>query len=145
MNYLALVSHGTFAQGLHNAISMLVGSDREDIISLGLENDMSADQFAELFAEKLEIIKPDDQLILLGDLIGGSPLTNAINQVCEKNLAKQTMVFGGMNLAMALCAAMQKDMADEEELREAILSEAQCIIKEYPLFTEDAEDEDDEI
>lgn len=140
MNYLALVSHGTFAAGLHNALSMLVG-DREDIFSVGLEDGMSADQLAEKFAEKIAVVKPEDKLIVLGDLIGGSPLTNAINQVCEKGLEAQTLVFGGMNLAMALTAAMQKDMCEFDELRDAIPAESKGIIQEYPLITDDEDDD----
>lgn len=145
MNYLALVSHGTFSMGLHNALSMLVGGDREDIFSVGLEDGMSADQFAEKFAEKLQVITPDDKLIVLGDLIGGSPLTNAINQICEKGLETQTIVFGGMNLAMALTAVMGKDMGDFDDLRATIIDESKNIIAEYPLVTDDVEEEDDDI
>lgn len=145
MNYLALVSHGTFSAGLHNALSMLVGGEREDIFSVGLEDGMSADQFAEKFAEKLNVVGSEDKLIVLGDLIGGSPLTNAINQVCEKGLETQTLVFGGMNLAMALTAAMQKDMGDFEDLKESLITESKSIIQEYPLTVDDAEEEDDDI
>lgn len=37
MKYVILVSHGKFAEGLANALSMLVGK-REDIIAVGLED-----------------------------------------------------------------------------------------------------------
>ncbi len=30
MRYCILVSHGTFAPGLHNALGMMAGADRED-------------------------------------------------------------------------------------------------------------------
>ena len=46
MKYVLLVSHGTLAPGLHNALGMLAGEDREDILSLGLENGTGADEFA---------------------------------------------------------------------------------------------------
>ena len=36
MRYLILVSHGTFAPGLHNALGMMAGSDREDTHKLGV-------------------------------------------------------------------------------------------------------------
>lgn len=144
MNYLALVSHGTFAAGLHNALSMLMG-ERDDIFSVGLEDGMSADQFAEKFAAKLQVVKPEDKLIVIGDLIGGSPLTNAINQVCENGLEAQTIVFGGMNLAMALTAAMQKDMCDFDEIRASLPEESKNIIQEYPLNVDDEDDAEDDI
>ena len=33
MKYVFLVSHGTFAPGLHNALNMLAGENREDVFS----------------------------------------------------------------------------------------------------------------
>lgn len=48
MKYVVLVSHGTFAPGLHSVLKMLAGGEREDVISVGLEDGMSADEFAEI-------------------------------------------------------------------------------------------------
>ena len=43
MKYVVLVSHGTFAPGLKSVLAMLAGGEREDVISVGLEDGMSAD------------------------------------------------------------------------------------------------------
>ena len=43
MKYVVLVSHGTFAPGLHSVLKMLAGGEREDVISVGVEDGMSAD------------------------------------------------------------------------------------------------------
>ena len=98
MKYVVLVSHGTFAPGLHSVLKMLAGGEREDVISVGLEDGMSADEFAEKFSNAISKITVDDEIILLGDIVGGSPLTNAIEQVSNKGLIGKTMIFGGMNL-----------------------------------------------
>lgn len=45
MKYILLVSHGMMAPGLHNALGMLAGEDREDILSTSLKNGMGADEF----------------------------------------------------------------------------------------------------
>ena len=71
MKYLVLVSHGQFADGLKDALSMLAG-ERDDVLSAGLKNGKSADEFAEEFSHVIEGIHQDDEIILLGDLIGGS-------------------------------------------------------------------------
>ena len=55
MRYLILVSHGTFAPGLHNALGMMAGSDREDIRSTSLLDGMDVDTFRANFAELVEI------------------------------------------------------------------------------------------
>ena len=36
MKYVVLVSHGTFAPGLHSVLKMLAGGEREDVISVGV-------------------------------------------------------------------------------------------------------------
>ena len=63
MKYVVLVSHGTFAPGLHSVLKMLAGGEREDVISVGLEDGMSADEFAEKFSNAISKITEDDSLI----------------------------------------------------------------------------------
>ena len=139
MKYVVLVSHGTFAPGLKSVLAMLAGGEREDVISVGLEDGMSADTFAENFRNAISGIKSEDEIILLGDIIGGSPMTNALEQI-----SKQTVVFGGMNLAMALTATLMKDDVDTELLKDSLISEAKNAIKEFVLDS-GADDEEDEI
>ncbi|MDY2725570.1 MULTISPECIES: PTS sugar transporter subunit IIA [Anaerostipes] len=143
MKYVVLVSHGTFAPGLKNVLEMLAGGDREDVIAVGLENGMGADEFAEKFVDAISGIKEGDEIILLADIIGGSPLTNAIEQVSNKGLIENTIIFGGMNLAMALTATLMKDAVDKDMLRENLVSEAKDAIKEFVLETSSSDDEDD--
>jgi len=143
MKYVVLVSHGTFAPGLKSVLAMLAGGDRDDIISVGLEDGMGTDQFVEHFKSAIEPIQDDDEIILLGDIVGGSPMTNAITQISERGMEKQTIVFGGMNLAMALTAAIMKDGVDLDALKESIVNEAKEAIKEFPLTDQDDEEDDD--
>lgn len=144
MKYVVLVSHGTFAPGLHSVLKMLAGGEREDVISAGLEDGMSADEFAAKFSDAISKITAEDEIILLGDIVGGSPLTNAIEQISNKGLTQNTIIFGGMNLAMALTATLMKDGVDQETLKESLLNEAKDAVKEFVL-TSAADDEDDDI
>ena len=133
MKYVVLVSHGTFAPGLHSVLKMLAGGEREDVISVGLEDGMSADEFAEKFSNAISKITEDDEIILLGDIVGGSPLTNAIEQVSNKGLIGQTVIFGGMNLAMALTATLMKDGVDTDMLKDSLINEAKDAVKEFVM------------
>ena len=73
-------------------------------------------------------------------------MTNAIAQISERGMESQTIVFGGMNLAMALTAAIMKDGMETELLKENLINEAKDAIKEFPLASGDEdEDEDDDI
>lgn len=140
MKYVVLVSHGMFAPGLHNALGMLAGENREDILSTSLENGMGADQFAENFRKLVSVVGKEDEILLFADLLGGSPLTVSANVLAQEGLLSQTTMFSGMNLPMVLTAAMMKDELSTEELKDTLISEAQDGIGEFridPLENDD--------
>ncbi|RKD33600.1 PTS sugar transporter subunit IIA [Lacrimispora algidixylanolytica] len=141
MKYVILVSHGTFAPGLHSVLKMLAGGDRSDIISASMEDGMGADEFVRRFEEVTKSITKSDEIILLADIIGGSPLTNALDFLSQKGLLSKTIAFGGMNLPMALTAAMMKDGMDQENLRSSLLIEAKNAMMEMELRIKEDEDE----
>lgn len=141
MRYLILVSHGTFAPGLHNALGMMAGSDREDIRSTSLLDGMDVDTFRANFAELVQDITPEDEIILTADIIGGSPLTTALDELTEKGLLGKTLAIGGMNLPLVLTAAFADAETPLEELEQELTGEAKDQIKRFDL----GGDEDDDI
>ena len=88
-------------------------------------------------------VTEDDEIILLGDIVGGSPLTNAIEQVSNKGLIGQTVIFGGMNLAMALTATLMKDGVDTDMLKDSLINEAKDAVKEFVMTSANDDEEDD--
>ena len=141
MRYLILVSHGTFAPGLHNALGMMAGSDREDIRSTSLLDVMDVDTFRANFAELVGDITAEDEIILTADIIGGSPLTTALDVLTEKGLLGKTLAIGGMNLPLVLTAAFADADTPLEELEQELTGEAKDQIKRFDL----GGDEDDDI
>lgn len=141
MKYVILVSHGTFAPGLHSVLKMLAGGDRSDIISASMEDGMGGDDFIRRFEEVTKSVTERDEIILLADIIGGSPMTNALDFLSQKGLLSKTIAFGGMNLPMALTAAMMKDGMDQENLRSSLLIEAKNAMMEMELRIKEDEDE----
>ncbi len=141
MKYVLLVSHGTLAPGLHNALGMLAGEGREDILSLGLENGTGADEFAGKLKLILAGVTKEDEILLLADLVGGSPLTTAANVIAELDLIDRTVMIGGMNLPLALSAVLMKDSMELSELKEMLLPEAREELKEFTVVKENEEDE----
>ncbi len=140
MKYVVLVSHGTFAPGLHSVLKMLGGGDREDVLSASMEDGMGADIFAQRFEKVISSIKKEDEIILLADIIGGSPLTNALDILSQKGMLEKTTAFGGMNLPMALTAAMMKDALDMEGLESNLIQESQNAIQKMQFNIEDSEE-----
>ena len=141
MKYVVLVSHGTFAPGLHSVLKMLAGGDREDILSASMEDGMGADAFVERFEKTIQPIGPEDEILVLADIIGGSPLTNALDVLSKKGLLDKATAFGGMNLPMALTASMMKDALDGDSLAEALLQESRNGIQRMALDVGDEEED----
>ncbi len=142
MKYVVLVSHGTMAPGLHNALAMLAGEGREDILSTSLENGMSSTTYADNVRKCIEGITENDEILLFGDLVGGSPLTTATNVIAEKSLLDKTVVIGGMNLPLALSAVLMKDTMETAELVQMLIPEAREELKEFQV-TNNSDSEDD--
>ena len=142
MKYVLLVSHGTFANGLHSVLEMMAGSDRNDILSTNLINVMTVEKFEGEVEKLVQEITQEDQIILLADLIGGSPLTTTLNVLSKKDMLKNTMVFGGMNLSLALNAVLMKDVLKQDEFKQVLIEESKESIKEFEL---DSDGNDDDI
>lgn len=143
MRYLLMVSHGTFAPGLHSVLKMLMG-ERADVLSCSLEDGMSADQYVENLKQVVESVSADDEIVLLGDIIGGSPLTNALNVLTEKGLLAHTVAVGGMNLPMAMTALMALENSDLATLKASMIEEARNGVAELAIDL-GSDDEDDDI
>jgi len=128
-----LVSHGTFAPGLHNALGMMAGADREDILSTSLLDGMDVDTFRENFTELVKGITAEDEILLFADIIGGSPLTNAVSVLEEKGLLPHTVAMGGMSLPLVLGAAFADADTPLAQTAEEIMADARDQIKVFDL------------
>ena len=142
MRYLLMVSHGTMAPGVHSVIKMLLG-DRDNVLSYSMEDGVSADEFVARLKEVIAPIAADDSVVVLGDIVGGSPLTNTLNTLTEAGLLANTTAFGGLSLPMAISALMAiEDGLDDATLVQNVISEAREGARQVEL-TFDDEDEDD--
>ena len=141
MKYVVLVSHGMMAPGMHSALSMLAGENREDILSSSLENGMGADEFAEKFRKVVSVVKDNDEILMFADLVCGSPLTTAANVIAEEGFLDRTVMIGGMNMPLVLSAVIMKDTMSTEELITTLLPEAREELKEFRITAETEEDE----
>lgn len=141
MKYILLVSHGMMAPGLHNALSMLAGEGREDILSTSLKNGMGADEFAENVRKCVSVVKEEDELLVFADLIGGSPLTTTADVLAAEGLLDRTTMIGGMNLPLVLSAAVTKDTMETRELVDMLIPESREMLQEFTVTISDSEDD----
>lgn len=142
MKYLLLVSHGTMAPGVHSVIKMLLG-DRDNVLSYSMEDGVSADDFVAKLRTVIAPIAPDDSIVVLGDIVGGSPLTNTLNTLTETGLLANTLAFGGLSLPMAIGALMAiEDGLDDAALISSVINEARDGARQVELALDDEDEEE---
>ena len=136
MKYLVLVSHGGLAEGVQSSLGMFAGDKTDQVIAVGLKAGKSVDDFG---------LAGEDQVLVLADIVGGSPLTTACNVLAELGKLDTAVVLGGLNLTMALTGLVMKDMLEGKELATTILSEASAALQEFEVATDSDEEDDDDI
>ncbi|WP_314576408.1 PTS fructose transporter subunit IIA [Enterococcus gilvus] len=142
MTYLILISHGNFAEGLRDSLGMFVGEPIDNVIALGLKTNESTSAFSKRIEELSQKIPKDSRVIILGDIIGGSPLTIACNVLNNNESRKNCIILGGMNLPMALTAFLIQNTQDIVSLKKTIISEACNSLKELKINLNDSNEQD---
>lgn len=140
MRYLILVSHGTFAPGLHNAVGMMAGADRTDIRSTSLLDGMDVDTFRKNFADLVADLTQEDEILLFADIIGGSPLTTALEVLTERGMLEHTAAIGGMNLPLILTAAFADAETPLAQVADEVIEEGCGQLKKFDLGSSDEDD-----
>ena len=144
MKQLILVSHGSFADGLKTSLAMFAGDKIDQVMAVGLKNGADVDDLAVEFSRRLEEDNIDSGtgLIVLADIIGGSPLTTVCNVLEKRGLLDGAVILGGMNLPMALNALVMKDVMSGDEFATTVLSEARNAVQEFRIGVSDDEEDD---
>lgn len=141
MKYLLLVSHGGFAEGLKTSLAMFAEDKMDQVIAIGLKNGKTVDDFEKDFRQAISGLTTDDSVVVLADIIGGSPLTTACNILDQLGKLENAVVLGGMNLPMAITSAVMKDMLEGDAFVQAVLPEAQVALQEFKIASDDEEDD----
>ena len=134
MKYLLLVSHGGFAEGLKTSLAMFAEDKMDQVIAVGLKNGKTVDDFAQDFRQAISGLTAEDSVIVLADIVGGSPLTTACSVLDELGKLDDAVILGGMNLPMAITSAVMKDMLEGDAFVQAVLPEAQAALQEFKIF-----------
>lgn len=143
MKYLVLVSHGGLAEGVQSSLKMFAGDKTDQIIAVGLKEGKLVDDFALDFRQALAGLEADDSVLVLADIVGGSPLTTAASVLAELGKLDSAVILGGLNLTMGLTGLVMKDMLEGKDLAQTILSEATAALQEFEVSSDDDEEDDD--
>lgn len=141
MRYHLIVSHGSLASGMAEALGMLVGQ-RDDVLQVSFRDGMALPAFQEQVRQVTAPITAEDEVLVIADLVNGSPLTTTMSVLSEGPGLRNVRAVGGMNLPMAVTAIEGED-DPLDETAEAMMA---CAGEEVKRFqTETGADSDDDI
>jgi len=109
---LVIVSHGDLAEGLIDAMQLIVGQ-QEGVVAVSLKETDPIDGLTERVSAAIEEVGSPDGVLVLVDLFGASPF-NISAQLTQKHAMVQ--VVTGVNLPMLLETALQREAMPLEEL-----------------------------
>jgi PTS system N-acetylgalactosamine-specific IIA component len=140
MRYLLFISHGGFADGLTEAMGMMVGQ-RDDVVKVAFRDGMPLPEFKEQVRAAIAPMTRDDEIIVMADLVSGSPLATTMDALSEQVDLGKVRAVAGMNLPMALTAVEN----EEEPLDDTVAAMMQVAKDQVTLFNLNVSegDEDD--
>ena len=95
MRRFLIITHGTLAEGFQNTLSFITGAHSNVTSINAFINNISLDDLTNDFMQTTE---PDDEIIVLTDLMGGS-----VNQFFLKSLEREHFhLITGINLALLI-------------------------------------------
>lgn len=136
MKYVLLVSHGTVAPAMHSTLNSFFLGNRPDLLDVSIRENMTPETFATNVRKVLAPVKKTDDLIVLADIMGGSPITYASAVVNDMGLLNHTYFLTGMNLPTVLNVMLKKDTISTKQLCSELLSDAKDTIRPFTIKAE---------
>jgi mannose/fructose/sorbose-specific phosphotransferase system IIA component len=125
---IIVASHGSLAQELINTSRMF--TDYEDLTALGIETGDDLQKFKEkMYAEIFE--KPYEEVLLLVDLLGGTPFNTAVQIVHGYTGNKKIEILTGANLPMLLEVLLTPKETSMNELKKVAAEAGRQGIKDF--------------
>jgi mannose/fructose-specific phosphotransferase system component IIA len=116
-----LSSHGHLASGLKSSIDILLGDSSCLTVFDAYVDEKSLEEVLNRYYD--EIVGPEDQVILLSDMYGGS-----VNSIMYLFLNRpNTMLIAGVNLALVIGLVVNKDNLPKEQIEELIRESREAI------------------
>lgn len=112
MSRVIFASHGGLSKGMKDSVSMIVGDLAKDVETYSLLPGQNPEDFYQELSKQAK--ESDEQILVLCDIKGGSVHT-ALSKLA---VLDNVMVFSGMNMGLALDAAM-KSLGGEVSLEDA--------------------------
>lgn len=127
---IVLVTHGKFASGILDTIDMLYG-EVKDLYKVEFCVGESTEILAEKIREYMNDIDDNNQLLLICDIVGGTPF-NVCSVLARGN--KNIRVIYGLNVPLLLEFCISKDTKKIDELIDEVMSMKDEMIGINPIL-----------
>lgn len=107
MKGIVLTSHGTLAQGLAHAATFFMGDPVEQLTYCCLKQDSAPEEFGRELKEAIMRVDTGDGVVILADLLGGTPCNQAVRLLNDK-----VDLIAGMNFPILLELLTGRMMGD---------------------------------
>ena len=131
---LVVLTHGNLAFALKETSEMLLGEQR-NISVFGLSLGESTDELREQVADAMEKVSPSREILVLTDMVSGSPF----NIACSLLNRFQFEHLTGINFPLFLEILSNRDELSAHELVEMCLNVGNETIKDAKKYFEEVE------
>ena len=139
MKGILLISHGPLAQGMYETTKWFMGEDIPQYDYLALLPEDSPERFDAKLAEKIDLLDSGEGVIVIADLMGGTPCNRASFAIANGNVDLLT----GMNLALVL-QLLGNRLSDNYDIEALVETGKQGVLHVNALFAQAQDDADDE-
>ena len=113
MKGIVLMSHGPLAAGMHETSKLFMGDDIPQYTYLCLNAGDSPEDFDAALAEKIKEVDTGEGVILIADLMGGTPCNRAMMLLMNPGVE----LIAGMNLSIVL-QLLGNRLSDNYDMKE---------------------------
>ncbi len=130
MRKYIIATHGYMAYGINTTLNMLIG-EQENLTVVNAYTDECKDPVPEF--EKIIEENPDDDIVIMTDLFGGSVNNNAMQMI----KSERVHVVTGINLAVVISIVMSdSNTSTKQVIEEAIAGAKDMLIYCNELVTD---------
>ncbi|AGU73390.1 PTS sugar transporter subunit IIA [Streptococcus constellatus] len=132
---IIVIGHGNFATGIHSSLKLIAG-EQEKVDAIDFVEGMSANELKEKI---LAAITSDEEVLVLCDLLGGTPFKVA-STIMGNRPDLQMNVLSGLNLAMLLETVFARmTLSFDEVAKKAVAAAHGGVVNGRELFSDDSE------
>ena len=129
---ILIATHGYFAQELLKSAEMIVGDqDPKDVRTLCMTLGMDLEQFKESMREAIEGFGEDKEVLILTDIIGGTPNNAAMCNILTNDRVK---AISGVNLPILLETFTNEDMKMEDLTKHLVSAGESSVVDICKMF-----------